>query len=82
LATKLFEEIGKDKCLLHLFKLSGKFHRLPRLAWGKNNMKPAIYNKIDKVMLPGDFIAMKTDWHCYHQCFRPLSEGRVSWDFP
>jgi len=52
-----FEQIGEEKCLSHLLNSPGNF-TASKLAWVKEN-EPDIYSKIDKVMLPGDFIAMK-----------------------
>jgi len=51
-----FEAIGKEKCLSHLLNSPGNF-TAAKLAWVKQN-EPEIYDKIDKIMLPGDFIAM------------------------
>lgn len=78
LGNKAFEEIGKDKCLLHLLNSPGNF-TASKLAWVKQN-EPAIYEKIDKVMLPGDFIAMKLTG-AITTSVSALSEG-VFWDFP
>ncbi len=55
--NRAFEEIGKDYCLSHLLKSPGNF-TASKLAWVKKH-EPAIYEQIDKIMLPGDFIAMK-----------------------
>lgn len=49
-----------------------------KLAWVKNN-EPDIYNKIDQIMLPGDFIAMKLT-HKVTVTPSGLSEG-IFWDF-
>jgi xylulokinase len=42
-------------------------------------MEPAVYDKIDKVMLPGDFIAMKMTGDCT-TTMSALSEG-IFWNF-
>lgn len=78
LGNKAFEAIGKDKCLLHLLNSPGNF-TASKLAWVKQN-EPAIYDKIDKIMLPGDFIAMKLTGSITTSV-SALSEG-VFWDFP
>jgi xylulokinase len=78
LGNKAFEEIGKDKCLLHLLNSPGNF-TASKLAWVKQN-EPAIYDQIDKIMLPGDFIAMKLTGSATTSV-SALSEG-VFWDFP
>lgn len=74
---KAFDTIGRDKCLLHLLNSPGNF-TASKLAWVKKN-EPAIYEKIDKVMLPGDFIGMKLTG-AITTSIEALSEG-VFWDF-
>ena len=54
---KAFEAIGEEKSLSHLLNSPGNF-TAAKLAWVKAN-EPEIYAQIDKIMLPGDFIAMK-----------------------
>ncbi len=77
IGDKAFEEIGKEKCLLHLLNSPGNF-TASKLAWVKQN-EPDLYSKIDKVMLPGDFIAMKLTEEVTTS-ISALSEG-VFWDF-
>lgn len=75
--NKAFDEIGSDKCLSHLLNSPGNF-TASKLAWVKEN-EPSIYEKIYKIMLPGDYIAMKmTDEIC--TTVSGLSEGMM-WDF-
>ncbi len=74
---KAFGDIGREKCLRHLLNSPGNF-TASKLAWVKQN-EPAIYNKIDTVMLPGDFIAMKLTGHI-STSISALSEG-IFWDF-
>ncbi|WP_299285631.1 FGGY family carbohydrate kinase, partial [uncultured Mucilaginibacter sp.] len=57
IGNKAFEAIGEEKCLKHLLNSPGNF-TASKLAWVKKN-EPETFGKIDKVMLPGDFIAMK-----------------------
>ncbi|WP_428330804.1 xylulokinase [Mucilaginibacter sp.] len=57
IGDKAFAAIGEEKCLSHLLNSPGNF-TASKLAWVKQN-EPAIYDQIDKIMLPGDFIAMK-----------------------
>jgi xylulokinase len=57
IGDKAFDAIGHEKCLSHLLNSPGNF-TASKLAWVKQN-EPHIYSKIDKIMLPGDFIAMK-----------------------
>ncbi len=54
---KAWERIGEKRCLQHLLNSPGNF-TAAKLAWVKDK-EPAIYEQIDKVMLPGDFIAMR-----------------------
>ena len=77
LGNKAFDSIGREKCLLHLLNSPGNF-TASKLAWVKQN-EPAIYDKIDKVMLPGDFVAMKLTG-TITTSVSALSEG-VFWDF-
>jgi xylulokinase len=72
-----FEEIGKEKCLLHLLNSPGNF-TASKLAWVKQN-EPEVYAKTNKVMLPGDFIAMKLTGEITTS-IAALSEG-IFWDF-
>ena len=57
IGDKAFDAIGHEKCLSHLLNSPGNF-TASKLAWVKAN-EPEIYSRIDKIMLPGDFIAMK-----------------------
>lgn len=56
IGDKAFEAIGQEQCLQHLLNSPGNF-TASKLAWVKAN-EPEIYAKIDKAMLPGDFVAM------------------------
>jgi len=74
---RAFREIGKGQCLTNLLNSPGNF-TAAKLAWVKEN-EPHIYEKIDKVMLPGDYIAMRlTGTTC--TTVSGLSEGIV-WNF-
>lgn len=57
IGNEAFEAIGEGKSLTHLLNSPGNF-TASKLAWVKKN-EPKIFARIDKVMLPGDFIAMK-----------------------
>lgn len=57
IGDKAFAAIGEEECLSHLLNSPGNF-TASKLAWVKAN-EPAVYAQIDKIMLPGDFIAMK-----------------------
>ncbi|MGM9735647.1 MAG: xylulokinase [Candidatus Cryptobacteroides sp.] len=72
-----FASIGQDKCLGHLLNSPGNF-TASKLAWVREN-EPDIYDRIYKVMLPGDYIAMRlTGELC--TTVSGLSEG-MFWDF-
>lgn len=77
IGEEAFEKIGGKKCLYHLLNSPGNF-TASKLAWVKKN-EPAIYSKIDKIMLPGDFIAMKLTGDITTTS-SALSEG-IFWDF-
>lgn len=74
---KAFEAIGEEKCLSHLLNSPGNF-TASKLAWVKEN-EPEIYSKIHKIMLPGDYIAMKLSGEIC-TTVSGLSEGML-WDF-
>ncbi len=77
IGSKAFENIGERKCLTHLLNSPGNF-TASKLAWVKEH-EPDVYKKIDKVLLPGDFIAMKMTGDCT-TTISALSEG-IFWDF-
>ena len=72
-----FETIGHKKALSSLLNSPGNF-TASKLAWIKAN-EPSIYQQIDKIMLPGDFIAMKLTGEITTS-ISALSEG-IFWDF-
>jgi xylulokinase len=69
--------IGAEKCLSCMLNSPGNF-TAAKLAWVKEN-EPEIFNKIDKIMLPGDFIAMKLTGNITTSV-SALSEG-IFWNF-
>lgn len=74
---KAFEKIGPEKCLGHLLNSPGNF-TASKLAWVKEN-EPQLFDKIYKIMLPGDYIAMKLSG-VVNTTISGLSEGML-WDF-
>ena len=75
--NKAFEKLGADWCLPHLLNNPGNF-TAAKLAWVKEN-EPQLYGRISKIMLPGDYIAMRlTGSVC--TTVGGLSEG-IFWDF-
>jgi len=71
------ETLGSDFYLEHLLNSPGNF-TAAKLAWVKDN-EPDIYDKIDKIMLPGDYIAMRLTGDVA-TTVSGLSEG-IFWDF-
>ena len=74
---KAFGELGAEKCLSHLLNSPGNF-TAAKLAWVKDN-EPDVFDKIYKIMLPGDYIAMKLSG-TINTTISGLSEG-MFWDF-
>lgn len=74
---KAFRTIGQEKCLQHLLNSPGNF-TAAKLAWVKEN-EPENYERIFKVMLPGDYIAMRLSGVA-NTTVSGLSEG-MFWDF-
>lgn len=74
---KAFRDLGAELCLGHLLNSPGNF-TAAKLAWVKEN-EPDIYEKIYKVMLPGDYIAMRLSGVA-NTTVSGLSEGML-WDF-
>lgn len=72
-----FEALGAEQCLGHLMNSPGNF-TAAKLAWVKEN-QPEIYEQIDKIMLPGDWLAMKLTGEACTTA-SGLSEGML-WDF-
>lgn len=72
-----FNALGEEYCLSHLLNSPGNF-TAAKLAWVKEN-EPELYGRIYKIMLPGDYIAMKLSGEC-GVTIEGLSEG-MFWDF-
>lgn len=74
---KAFKELGAEQCLPHLLNSPGNF-TASKLRWVKEN-EPELFARIYKVMLPGDYVAMKLTGEI---CTNPegLSEYML-WDF-
>jgi xylulokinase len=77
IGEQAYQRIGSTRSLEHLLNSPGNF-TASKLAWVKAN-EPAVYEKIDKVLLPGDFIALKLTGTST-TTVSALSEG-VFWDF-
>lgn len=74
---RAFRDLGAELCLSHLLNSPGNF-TAAKLAWVKEN-EPALFDRIDKIMLPGDYIAMKLSGEV-KTTISGLSEGML-WDF-
>ena len=72
-----FKNIGEKFCLSHLLNSPGNF-TASKLAWVKE-YEPEIFKSIYKIMLPGDYIAMRLTGSPV-TTVSGLSEG-VFWDF-
>ncbi len=77
IGDKAFEEIGGQRCLTNLLNSPGNF-TASKLKWVKDN-EPGLFDRIYKVMLPGDYIAMKLSGEI-QTTVSGLSEG-IMWDF-
>lgn len=74
---RAFDTLGSDLCLGNLLNSPGNF-TASKLAWVKEN-EPDVYARIDKIMLPGDYIALRLTGECC-TTVSGLSEG-MFWDF-
>ncbi len=72
-----FNELGPERCMESLLNSPGNF-TAAKLAWVKEN-EPEIYARIDKIMLPGDWLAMRLTGRAATTA-SGLSEG-ILWDF-
>ena len=75
--NRAFTEIGEKECLANLLNSPGNF-TASKLKWVQEN-EPALYARIDKIMLPGDYIAMKLSGEIKTTA-SGLSEG-ILWNF-
>jgi len=74
---RAFSDLGADRCLSHLLNSPGNF-TAAKLAWVKEK-EPEVFSNIYKVMLPGDYLAMKLSG-TINTTVSGLSEG-MFWDF-
>jgi xylulokinase len=75
--NKAIESLGADYCLPHLLNSPGNF-TASKLRWVQQ-YEPEVFKKIDKAMLPGDYIAMKLTGEIT-STISGLSEG-IFWDY-
>jgi xylulokinase len=77
IGNKAFDELGNDKCANQLLNSPGNF-TASKLKWVKEN-EPELFDKVDKYMLPGDYIALKLTGKM-NTTKNGLSEG-ILWDY-
>ncbi len=77
IGDKAFAEIGGQRCLTNLLNSPGNF-TASKLKWVKDN-EPKLYSRVYKIMLPGDYIAMKLSGEI-KTTVSGISEG-IMWDF-
>lgn len=71
------EALGEDYCLSHVLNRPGNF-TASKFGWVRKH-EPAILDRLHKIMLPGDFIAMRLTGDVT-TTISGLSEG-ILWDF-
>jgi len=77
IGEQAFRAIGPTKSLQHLLNSPGNF-TASKLRWVKEN-EPEVYEKVDKFMLPGDWLAMRLSGEI-QTTTSGLSEG-IFYDF-
>lgn len=75
--NEALSSLGNDRCLTHLLNSPGNF-TASKLRWVQQN-QPDVYERIHKMMLPGDYLAMKMTG-AITTTLSGLSEG-IFWDF-
>ncbi|WP_375438325.1 xylulokinase [uncultured Hymenobacter sp.] len=75
--NQAFAELGEEYCLQYLLNSPGNF-TASKLKWVKEN-EPAVYERIHKIQLPGDYIAYQMTGQ-FQTTVSGLSEG-VFWNF-
>lgn len=70
-------DLGREYCYGHLLNSPGNF-TASKLRWIKEN-EPQLFERIHKIMLPGDYVAMKLTGEIF-TTISGLSEG-IMWDF-
>jgi len=75
--NEALNHLGASACYTHLLNAPGNF-TASKLKWVRDH-EPEVYNKIHKMMLPGDFLALRMTGECTTTP-SGLSEG-IMWDF-
>lgn len=83
IGDQAMNDLGRQYCLEHLLNSPGNF-TASKMKWVKDN-EPGIFEQINKVMLPGDYIALRltgevatTDTGLSEGMFWDHAEGKVS----
>jgi len=74
---RAFDSLGHEECLARMLNSPGNF-TASKLRWVKEN-EPALYRRIHRILLPGDFLAMKLTGEA-RTTLSGLSEG-IFWDY-
>lgn len=77
IGDKAAEALGEEWTLTHLLNSPGNF-TASKLKWVKDN-EPELFNRVDKFLLPGDYIAMRLSGEVT-TTITGLSEG-IFWNF-
>jgi xylulokinase len=77
IGEKAFAELGPERCLKNLLNSPGNF-TASKLAWVRAE-EPRIFDRIDKILLPGDYIAYRLTG-TVNTTPSGLSEG-ILWNF-
>jgi xylulokinase len=77
IGNKAFNDLGDKYCLGNCLNSPGNF-TASKLKWVREN-RPDLFEKVYKIMLPGDFIAFKLSGEI-NTTISGLSEG-IFWDF-
>jgi xylulokinase len=77
IGERAFAALGPNRCLVHLLNSPGNF-TASKLRWVQEN-EPALFDRVDKFMLPGDYIALRLTGEATTTA-SGLSEG-ILWDF-
>jgi xylulokinase len=77
IGDRAFEDIGRLSCLARLLNSPGNF-TASKLRWVKEH-EPDVFASVDKMMLPGDYIAMRLTGRAATTA-SGLSEG-ILWDY-
>jgi xylulokinase len=77
IGSEAFDKLGHGFCLEHFLNSPGNF-TASKLKWVKEN-EPEIYAKTARILLPGDFIALKMTGEAV-TTVSGLSEG-IFWDY-